>query len=551
MNELSLFSGYGGFSLGLRLANLDIRTVGYVEIEPYCQELLRARIRDGFLDWAPIIKDIRSADFRPMAGLVDILSAGFPCQPHSHAGQRKGSADDRNLWPDTLRCVIQVRPKFVFLENVRGILSSTGDGDMEPGDSELGDATTGTPGYAATIVGQLADAGYDCEWGIVSASDVGAPHQRARWWCIGVANTESQRNQRGPAEVQRSQSQGSAQPWEPNISGAVADSNSLRELSRAILRGDEQETPRGRETSTSEPSSQNGELADSSSGRYGDKDEEILTGGNASEHGSRQVDDSQHNGQSEPQDTRGTGPRVHSPRRAQEPEQSAGPGISATRRDNVGNSDCQPTELVPPKRMVSSSSPQTTGELAESTSNGLHTSQSGVIRKDKESSSPREDATEAGRRSPSGQLADTESIRRTSEPEGAGGEQSQVSHRNSSRTVAHADSERGPRRDQSEWTNAEDAGEPSTTQEHSRPYPIWPPGPSDTAGWARLIGQRPDLAPALTKEAELQIRGTHDGSAHRVDRIRAIGNGISPPVVRLAWESMMTEEEGHIEVREE
>ena len=64
---------------------------------------------------------------------------------------------------------------------------------MESGDSELGDVTTGTPGYAATIVGQLADAGYDCEWGVVSASEVGAPHQRERWWCIGVADSDSQR----------------------------------------------------------------------------------------------------------------------------------------------------------------------------------------------------------------------------------------------------------------------------------------------------------------------------------------------------------------------
>ena len=168
MNELSLFSGYGGVSLGLRLAGLQTRTVGYVEIEPYCQELLRARIRDGFLDWAPIITDIRSADFRPMAGLVDFVSAGFPCQPHSHAGLRLGEADKRNIWPDTLRCISEVGPKWVLLENVTGLLS--GDGQR--------------PAYGGQVVGELAEIGYDCEWRVVSASEAGAPHLRERWWCL-------------------------------------------------------------------------------------------------------------------------------------------------------------------------------------------------------------------------------------------------------------------------------------------------------------------------------------------------------------------------------
>jgi len=91
--------------MGLRLAGLDVRTVGYVEIDEYCQQLIQARIRDGFLDWAPIIRDIKTTDFRPMAGLVDIVTAGFPCQPHSVAGQRRGEADERNLWVDRLRAL--------------------------------------------------------------------------------------------------------------------------------------------------------------------------------------------------------------------------------------------------------------------------------------------------------------------------------------------------------------------------------------------------------------------------------------------------------------
>ena len=184
LNELSLFTGYGGFSLGLRLAGIETRCVGYVEKEPYCQELLRARIRDGFLDWAPIITNVRGADFRPMAGVVDAITAGFPCPPFSHAGKRRGEQDERNLWPDTLRVIRETKPRYILLENVPGLLSSTGNSDMESTGSVLGDVTIGTPGYAATIVGQLAEIGYDAEWRVVSAEDAGAPHKRERWWCL-------------------------------------------------------------------------------------------------------------------------------------------------------------------------------------------------------------------------------------------------------------------------------------------------------------------------------------------------------------------------------
>ena len=167
MNELSLFTGYGGFTLGLRLAGLKTRTVCYVEIEPYCQKIIKARIRDGLLEDAPIWDDICTFKGRQFRGLVDILTAGFPCQPHSVAGKRKGAVDDRNLWPDTLRTIDEVGPAIVLLENVPGILAN---------------------GYAGTVVGQLAERGYDCTWGLLSAITTGAPHVRTRWWCLAYAN---------------------------------------------------------------------------------------------------------------------------------------------------------------------------------------------------------------------------------------------------------------------------------------------------------------------------------------------------------------------------
>ena len=180
MNELSLFTGYGGFSLGLRLAGVDTKTVCYVEIDKYCQAVLEARIADGILDEAPIWGDIKTFDGNPWRGQIDIITGGFPCPPFSVAGLRKGLEDERNLWPETLRVVREVRPTIIFLENVPGILS--------------GYVGRGIPSYASTIVGQLAEEGYRVRWEVLGADDIGAPHHRKRWWCIGVlADSNSQR----------------------------------------------------------------------------------------------------------------------------------------------------------------------------------------------------------------------------------------------------------------------------------------------------------------------------------------------------------------------
>ena len=175
-NVLDCFTGYGGFGLGLRLAypDADFKTVCYIEWDKYCQELLQQRFRDDppTLDPAPIWDDIKSFDGRPWRGAVDILSAGFPCPPHSNAGLRKGADDDRNLWPDTLRIIREVGPRLAILENVPGILVGS----------------DGRPPYGGTVVGQLAEIGYDAEWRVVSAADAGAPHLRNRWWLLAYSN---------------------------------------------------------------------------------------------------------------------------------------------------------------------------------------------------------------------------------------------------------------------------------------------------------------------------------------------------------------------------
>lgn len=164
MNELALFAGGGGGILGGVL--LGWHTICAVEIEPYCRSVLLARQRDGILSPFPIWDDVRTFDGNPWRGHVDVISAGFPCQPFSVAGQRKGSADKRNLWPDTIRIIQEVRPHYALLENVPGLLS------WDNGS------------YFEKILGDLAESGFDAEWGVLSAADVGAPHIRKRLWIL-------------------------------------------------------------------------------------------------------------------------------------------------------------------------------------------------------------------------------------------------------------------------------------------------------------------------------------------------------------------------------
>ena len=174
LTSVNLFSGYGGFDLALRLAGIESRTVCYVEWDKYCQQVIQARIKDGVLHDAPIWDDVREFDGLPWRGRVDIITASPPCQPYSQAGKLRGSRDDRNLFPDTLRLVSQIRPKTLYVENVPGL-------NVRPKDRR--------PAYGSVVVGELAALGYDCRWDTISAKDAGAPHLRKRWWLVAHARS--------------------------------------------------------------------------------------------------------------------------------------------------------------------------------------------------------------------------------------------------------------------------------------------------------------------------------------------------------------------------
>lgn len=118
LNGLALCAGIGGLELGIKLVYPSYTTVCYVEIEAYNVACLVKRMEEGFLDKAPVWSDVRTFDGKPWRGKVDIVAAGFPCQPFSLAGKLKRESDDRHLWPDIARIIRECEPSLVFLENV-------------------------------------------------------------------------------------------------------------------------------------------------------------------------------------------------------------------------------------------------------------------------------------------------------------------------------------------------------------------------------------------------------------------------------------------------
>jgi len=208
MDELALFAGAGGGILGSVLSGH--RVVCAVEIEPYCREVLLRRQEDKTLPPFPIWDDIRTFDGKAWCGKVDIISAGFPCQPFSVAGRQKGKDDERNMWPDTIRIIREVQPKCCLLENVPGLLNFA---------------------YIRQVFGDLAESGFNCEWDCISAASQGAPHIRDRLWIVADTISVGLRNgikeTMGKPEKNPSTKQQSRWPVEPDV-GRVANGVAFR-----------------------------------------------------------------------------------------------------------------------------------------------------------------------------------------------------------------------------------------------------------------------------------------------------------------------------------
>ena len=171
MNELALFAGAGGGILGGKL--LGWRTVCAVEIDPYARRVLLARQADGCLEPFPIWDDVTTFDGRRWRGSIDVVSGGFPCTDISSEGQGAGIDGARSgLWAEFARIIGEVQPGFVLVENspmlvVRGL---------------------------DRVLGDLAESGYDAQWGVFSGGDVGARHERERCWIVAHAADGMQHN---------------------------------------------------------------------------------------------------------------------------------------------------------------------------------------------------------------------------------------------------------------------------------------------------------------------------------------------------------------------
>jgi DNA (cytosine-5)-methyltransferase 1 len=159
----SLFAGIGGFDLGLERSGMEC--IWQVEIDPFCQKVLAKHWPDvrRFSD----VGDVGAHNLEA----VDLICGGFPCQDVSLAGNRAGLNGKRStLWSEFYRIVCEIRPRWVVIENVPGLLSSDNGG------------------FFSKILRELSSGGYDAEWRIISGSDVGAPHRRERLWIVAYPN---------------------------------------------------------------------------------------------------------------------------------------------------------------------------------------------------------------------------------------------------------------------------------------------------------------------------------------------------------------------------
>lgn len=180
----SLFSGIGGFDLAAEW--LGFRNAFHCEINPFCEKILKYHFPH-----AEHYTDITKTDFTPWRGKIDILSGGFPCQPFSLAGKRKGAEDDRYLWPQMLRAIREIRPAWVVGENVAGILTMVQPGkEVEVGRSTslFGEDYTVEEMHrqyvVETVCTDLEREGYSVRPFVIPACAVGAPHRRDRVWFV-------------------------------------------------------------------------------------------------------------------------------------------------------------------------------------------------------------------------------------------------------------------------------------------------------------------------------------------------------------------------------
>ncbi len=227
VRSISLCAGVGGLDLGLAIAEPGFRTVCYVERDIFAASVLVARMADKSLCEAPVWDDLATFDGRSWRGAVDIVLAGYLCQPFSSAGSRSGENDPRHLWPHVRRIIDEARPRRVFLENVEGHVSL---------------------GFGA-VRSELAEMGYGVRAGLFSAAEAGAAHWRRRLFVLADADSPNvgqpgrvESDRAGMADVgsdrpnrQSDRVEGSGPRLDVDVEGGEGDGRDLRQASELGL----------------------------------------------------------------------------------------------------------------------------------------------------------------------------------------------------------------------------------------------------------------------------------------------------------------------------
>lgn len=179
-------AGIGGFALSAYWAGLRFDEHYFSEIDDYAIQIYKKRFPEAIY-----IGDIKNVDYRKLPRGDYLVTSGFPCQPNSIAGKRQGSKDERDLWNECSRMLCELRPTIALFENVPGIFTA-----------EHGE-------YFNRVLSDISQAGYGCEWDIISAAEVGAPHLRERIWIVAYADTKlntgrsiSRKRKKGKQELQ-------------------------------------------------------------------------------------------------------------------------------------------------------------------------------------------------------------------------------------------------------------------------------------------------------------------------------------------------------------
>jgi len=200
MKVLDLFSGIGGFSLGLERAGME--TVAFCEFDKHAQKVLKKNWPD-----VPIFEDVRTLDGRQFKGTVDVVCGGFPCQDISTAGNQEGIGEGTRsgLWSECARLLGEVRPRYAIFENVTSLLNG-----------ERG-------AWFKRVLWDISEVGYDAEWHCISASELGAHHHRDRVWIIAYPNdTAKHSDSRGGSCGETSKERNYVSGLYPDVANAIS-----------------------------------------------------------------------------------------------------------------------------------------------------------------------------------------------------------------------------------------------------------------------------------------------------------------------------------------